>query len=155
MRELGIKLLQDFRDEVYFSADERTTGMVPLHSFLPDKMMHNILDHFPILLRKAIIQPFINPADANNHTAAHQLLAPFIQDNQFMADRSHDMLCTLWTMHTAFDQLREEKRLEQKIKRDKKRAAEISAQLQINAIAREDPDETNVDEESVTSGGEN
>ncbi|KAF8166677.1 P-loop containing nucleoside triphosphate hydrolase protein [Pholiota molesta] len=121
MRQLGVQSLQDFREEVYFSADELSTSMVPLHSFLPDNTINSILDNFPTLLQKSTIQPFVQPDIQDSHDAARRLLTPFIKDNQFMVDRSHDLLRILWNIHILFDRIREEKKQEQKAKRDLKR----------------------------------
>ena len=81
MRPTGIALLRAFRDDLWANADELTTGMIPLESFLPDSVMENILDGIPYLLSKQTIESLRLEDGTFNPQASATLLRPFVTDN--------------------------------------------------------------------------
>ncbi|KAJ3506751.1 hypothetical protein NLJ89_g6696 [Agrocybe chaxingu] len=117
MRKIAISTLHEFREALWADADEIATGMVPVESFLPDVMTNSIIDNFPTLLSKDILEPFVHGARSDLITASQTLLEPFILDNQFVRARAHDLLHILWDLHMHFDDIRQLKKDQAKAKK--------------------------------------
>ena len=118
MRPTGIALLRAFRDDLWANADELTTGMIPLESFLPDSVMENILDGLPYLLSKQTIESLRLEDGSFDLKASATLLRPFVTDNIHLIGESSRILETILRIHSEFDRIREEKKMAAKEKRE-------------------------------------
>lgn len=142
MRPTGIALLRAFRDDLWANADELTTGMIPLESFLPDSVMEDILDGIPYLLTKQTIESLRLEDGSFDLKASITLLRPFVADNIHLNGEISRLLETLLHIHFEFDRIREEKKTAAKEKRETlKSGTDIPADSSLTSSSEEDEGE--------------
>lgn len=122
MRPAGLTILKCFRQDLWLEADENTTGMLPLETYLPDSVMEKILDALPYLLSKTTLLAIQTNDNSFPPDACHTLLQPFIMDNIFLAGAAPQLLKTILKIHECFDEIRQKKKEVGKAKRDAKKA---------------------------------
>ena len=122
MRPVGLTILKRFRQDLWLEADENTTGMLPLETYLPDSVMEKILDALPYLLSKTTLLAIQTIDNSFPPDACHTLLQPFITDNIFLAGAAPQLLKTILKIHECFDEIRQKKKEVGKAKRDAKKA---------------------------------
>ena len=139
MRPTGIALLHAFRDDLWANADELTTGMIPLESFLPDSVMENILDGIPYLLSKQTIESLRLEDGTFDPQASATLLRPFVTDNIHLIGESSRILETVLRIHSEFDRICEENKTAAKEKRETlKSSVNIPADSAATSSSEED-----------------
>jgi hypothetical protein len=142
MRRIGVNKLEEFREHLWEAADESSTGMLPMESFLPRHIIESILDNFTLLLSRANIAPFINSdGQSIDYTASRTLLQPFTSDipTTLTYDHSHELLATIWELHNDFDRIRLQKKDDAKAKRDAKRLDLADAVLECTEDNLQEP----------------
>ncbi|KAF8173484.1 hypothetical protein BJ912DRAFT_1065185 [Pholiota molesta] len=142
MRRIGVNKLEEFREHLWEAADESSTGMLPMESFLPGHIIESILDNFTLLLSRANIAPFINSdGQSIDYTASRTLLQPFTSDipTTLTYDHSHELLATIWELHNDFDRIRLQKKDDAKAKRDAKRLDLADAVLECTEDNLQEP----------------
>ncbi|TFK73716.1 hypothetical protein BDN72DRAFT_893679 [Pluteus cervinus] len=123
MRAHGVKVFREFREKLFDEADDTDPqiSMTPASMFLPETVITALLDSFPGVLSKAKLGellPLDDPdPDKITKASCHELLAPFIGSNKVLNKEAKRLFCLLWDLHGEFDDMREVKREEERIKR--------------------------------------
>ncbi|RDB16714.1 ATP-dependent DNA helicase Q1 [Hypsizygus marmoreus] len=122
MRQAGKDRLIRFREQIWEDADELTMGFLPAEYFLPDSMIEILLDQFPLLLSKEALSHILAAGETQESTtsAARELLKPFLKDHTHLTAHALALLEVVSELHTRFDGMRLQKRLEANERRGKK-----------------------------------
>jgi hypothetical protein len=130
MRELAVKHLTDFRRSCWLDADELTTGMVPMESYMPDPLIETLIDCLPTFYTPSMLQSVVHGGEID-HEASRTIVAPFTTQNTYVSARSHELVQILINLHEQFDKIRERNRENAKSRRA----------LKGNAVQDEDEEE--------------
>lgn len=126
MRKAGKARIHQYRELLWASADERSTGLIPIESYFPDTLIDKIFDAFPTVLSKSTLAEMIEVTNGKvtNLSMATQLLKPFIRSNPALGIRSDELVELLWLIHAEFDQIRDDKKKEARAKREAKKQSQ-------------------------------
>ena len=101
MRELAVQHLTDFRRSCWLDADELTTGMVPMESYMPDPLIETLIDSLPTFYTPSMLQSVVQNGEID-YEASRMIMAPFTTQNTYVSDRSHELVRLLIDLHQQF-----------------------------------------------------
>ena len=116
MRELAVERLSEFRRSCWLDADELTTGMIPMESYLPDPLIETLINSLPTFYTPSVLQSVEHGGEID-YEACRTLMAPFTTQNTYVSDRSHELVLILMDLHQQFDAIREQNREDAKTRR--------------------------------------
>ena len=116
MREFAVERLREFRRSCWLDADELTTGMIPIESYLPDPLIETLIDSLPTFYTRSVLQSVVHDGEID-YGASRTIMAPFTTQSTYVSDRSHELVQILIDLHTQFDGIRARKREEAKARR--------------------------------------
>lgn len=117
MREVAQEQFLELREELWECADELSTGMVPMESYLPDDVIDNILDVFPTILSKNKLSPLVEFEGRLPKVDTFKILInPFIKNVRGLHGHQARLLEVIWAIHLRFDKIRQRKKDDAKAK---------------------------------------
>jgi hypothetical protein len=129
MWELAFKHLRKFWKSCWLDADDVSTGMIPIESYMPDTFIESLINSLPTLYTLPVLQSLVHDGEIDCGEA-RTTFAPFTAQNSYVANRSHELTQILIDLHHDFDKIRERNRDEAKAKRALK-AESRRAQVQV------------------------